>query len=36
MMPRPGHFDLTADDRQKAMQFNKDVFEWKFEESEGG
>ena len=36
MMPRPGHFDLTADDPQKAMQFYKDVFVWKFEESEGG
>jgi predicted enzyme related to lactoylglutathione lyase len=37
MMPRPGHFDLTADDPQEAMQSYKDVFGWKkFEESEGG
>jgi predicted enzyme related to lactoylglutathione lyase len=35
-MPRPCHFDLTADDPQKAMQFYKDVFGLKSEESEGG
>lgn len=34
-MPRPIHFDLTADNPQRAMQFYKDVFGWKFEKWDG-
>ena len=34
-MPRPIHFDLTADDPQRAMNFYKDVFGWKFEKWSG-
>ena len=29
-MPRPCHFDLTADEPQRAIRFYKDVFGWKF------
>lgn len=30
-MPRPCHFDLSADDPKRAMKFYKDIFGWKFE-----
>ena len=36
IMPRPCHFDLTADEPQRAIKFYKDVFGWKFEKWEGG
>lgn len=35
-MPRPCHFDLTADDPQRAIEFYKSVFGWKFEKWQGG
>jgi uncharacterized protein len=34
-MPRPIHFDLTADNPERAMKFYKDVFGWKFEKWDG-
>lgn len=34
-MTRPCHFDLTADDPERAIQFYRDVFGWKFEKWEG-
>ena len=34
-MPRPIHFDLTADEPERAMKFYKDVFGWKFEKWDG-
>jgi predicted enzyme related to lactoylglutathione lyase len=34
-MPRPIHFDLTAEDPERAMKFYKDIFGWKFEKWEG-
>ena len=34
-MPRPCHFDLTADEPERAMKFYKDVFGWKFEKWDG-
>gem|GEM_PF-3452206 len=35
-MPRPCHFDLTVDDLQRAIEFYKSVFGWKFEKWQGG
>ncbi len=34
-MPRPIHFDLSADDPQRAAKFYKAVFGWKVEKWEG-
>ena len=34
-MPRPIHFDVTVDDPERAMNFYKDVFGWKFEKWNG-
>jgi predicted enzyme related to lactoylglutathione lyase len=34
-MPRPIHFDLTAENPDRAMNFYKDVFGWKFEKWDG-
>jgi uncharacterized protein len=34
-MPRPCHFDLTADEPERAMKFYKDIFGWKFEKWDG-
>ncbi|MEM2139935.1 MAG: VOC family protein [Nitrososphaera sp.] len=34
-MPRPIHFDLTADDPKRAMRFYETVFGWKFQKWDG-
>ncbi len=34
-MPRPVHFDIAADDPERAMKFYKDVFGWKFNKWDG-
>lgn len=34
-MPRPIHFDLSADNPERAMSFYKEVFGWKFEKWNG-
>ncbi len=34
-MPRPVHFDIAADDPDRAMKFYKDVFGWKFNKWDG-
>jgi predicted enzyme related to lactoylglutathione lyase len=34
-MPRPCHFDLTADNPERAIKFYKSVFGWKFEKWDG-
>lgn len=34
-MPRPIHFDLTADEPERAMKFYKEVFGWKFKKWNG-
>ena len=34
-MPRPTHFDLTAEDPERAMNFYQDVFDWEFTKWEG-
>lgn len=34
-MPRPVHFDITADDPKRAMKFYETVFGWKFEKWDG-
>jgi predicted enzyme related to lactoylglutathione lyase len=34
-MPRPVHFDLTVDNPERAMNFYKDIFGWKFEKWNG-
>jgi predicted enzyme related to lactoylglutathione lyase len=34
-MPRPIHFDLTAENPDRAMNFYKDVFGWKFQKWDG-
>jgi uncharacterized protein len=34
-MPRPIHFDLTADEPERAIKFYKDVFGWKFKKWNG-
>ncbi|MFL6309052.1 MAG: VOC family protein [Nitrososphaera sp.] len=34
-MPRPIHFDLTVDNPERAMNFYREVFGWKFEKWNG-
>ena len=34
-MPRVSHFDIPADDPQRAQKFYSDVFDWKFEKWDG-
>jgi predicted enzyme related to lactoylglutathione lyase len=34
-MPRPIHFDLTVDNPERAMNFYRDIFGWKFEKWNG-
>jgi hypothetical protein len=34
-MPRPVHFDIAADDPDRAMKFYKAVFGWKFNKWDG-
>ena len=34
-MPRPIHFDLTVDNPERAMEFYKTVFGWKFQKWDG-
>ena len=34
-MPRVSHFDIPADDPQRAQEFYKQVFDWKFEKWDG-
>jgi predicted enzyme related to lactoylglutathione lyase len=34
-MPRPIHFDLTADNPERAIKFYSSVFGWKFEKWDG-
>lgn len=34
-MPRPVHFDLTADNPERAIKFYQSVFGWKFEKWDG-
>ena len=34
-MPRPIHFDLTVDNPERAMNFYRDIFGWKFEKWSG-
>jgi uncharacterized protein len=34
-MPRPIHFDLRADDSQRATKFYGNVFGWNFEKWDG-
>jgi len=34
-MPKVIHFDLAADDPQRAMRFYQDVFNWRFEKWDG-
>jgi len=34
-MPRVLHFDIPADDPQRAQEFYKQVFDWKFEKWDG-
>jgi predicted enzyme related to lactoylglutathione lyase len=34
-MPRPNHFDMTAENPERAMNFYKDIFGWKFEKWNG-
>jgi uncharacterized protein len=34
-MPRPIHFDITADNPERAMEFYKTVFGWKFQKWDG-
>ncbi len=35
-MPRPIHFEIPADDPERAAAFYRDVFGWKFEKWDGG
>jgi predicted enzyme related to lactoylglutathione lyase len=35
-MPRPVHFDITADDPERAVAFYEKVFGWKLNHWEGG
>lgn len=35
-MPRPIHFEIPADDPDRAAAFYRDVFGWKFEKWDGG
>lgn len=34
-MPRPVHFDMSAEDPARAVQFYDDVFGWKFQKWDG-
>jgi uncharacterized protein len=34
-MPRPIHFDLTVDNPERAMNFYRDIFGWKFQKWSG-
>ena len=34
-MPRPIHFDITADNPERAIKFYKNVFGWKFQKWDG-
>lgn len=34
-MPRPIHFDLTAEEPERAIKFYQDVFGWKFQKWDG-
>jgi uncharacterized protein len=34
-MPRPIHFDLTVENPERAMNFYRDIFGWKFEKWNG-
>lgn len=34
-MPRPIHFDLTADQPERAIKFYQEVFGWKFQKWDG-
>lgn len=34
-MPRPVHFDITADSPERAMKFYETVFGWKFQKWDG-
>ena len=34
-MPRPIHFDLTVDNPERAMDFYRSVFGWKFQKWDG-
>ena len=34
-MPRVSHFDIPADNPQRAQEFYKKVFDWKFEKWDG-
>ena len=34
-MPRPNHFEIPADNPERAMQFYSSVFGWKFHKWEG-
>lgn len=34
-MPRPIHFDMTADNPERAVKFYQSVFGWKFEKWDG-
>jgi uncharacterized protein len=34
-MPRPIHFDMSAENPERAMNFYKDIFGWKFEKWNG-
>ncbi|HEY3248476.1 MAG TPA: VOC family protein [bacterium] len=35
-MPRPVHFDITADNPERAVKFYGDAFGWKFEKWDAG
>lgn len=35
IMPRISHFDIPADDPERAQKFYKEVFDWKFEKWDG-
>jgi predicted enzyme related to lactoylglutathione lyase len=35
-MPRPVHFDLTAENPERAVAFYGDVFGWQFQKWDGG
>jgi predicted enzyme related to lactoylglutathione lyase len=34
-MPRPIHFEIPADDPERALAFYREIFGWKFEKWEG-
>jgi predicted enzyme related to lactoylglutathione lyase len=35
VMPRISHFDIPADDPERAQKFYREVFDWKFEKWDG-